>query len=65
VTSRSHEVSGSPVPGAPDLGDIVVLLLAGSLVGLRDRLAEDGYEYAAELVADLIDIVDDYVTRLS
>lgn len=50
--------------GEADLGDIVVLLLAASLTGLRDQLAKDGFSDAAELVADLVDITDDYVTRL-
>jgi hypothetical protein len=47
-----------------DLGDLVILLLAGTLSGLRDRLHTDGYERAADLVADLVEIADDYVTRL-
>lgn len=41
-----------------DLGDYVVVLLAGTLAGLRDRLAADGFERAAELVADLVDVID-------
>jgi hypothetical protein len=45
-----------------DLGDILVLLLAGTLAGLRDRLSDDGFADAAELVADLVDIADEYVT---
>jgi len=49
----------------PDLGDLVVVLLAGTLAGLRDRLAEDGFEPAAELVADLVEIADDYLTRVA
>ena len=49
----------------PDLGDLVVVLLAGTLAGLRDRLAQDGFEPAAELVADLVDIADDYLTRVA
>jgi hypothetical protein len=48
----------------PDLGDLVVVLLAGSLAGLRDRLAADGFVAAAELVADVVDIIDDFVARL-
>ncbi len=56
---------GCPPETVPaDLGDLVVLLLAGTLSGLRDRLHSDGYERAADLVADLVDIADDYVTRL-
>lgn len=41
-----------------DLGDYVVVLLAGTLAGLRDRLAAGGFERAAELVADLVDVID-------
>ena len=47
---------------APDLGDLIVTLLAGTLAGVRDRLTEDGYHDAAELVADLVDIADDYLS---
>ena len=47
----------------PDLGDLVILLLAGTLAGLRDRLNDDGFEDAAELVADLVDVAEDYLTR--
>lgn len=47
----------------PDLGDFMVTLLAGNLAGLRDRLALDGFYCAAELVADLVEITDDYLTR--
>lgn len=46
---------------AADLGDFVVVLLAGTLAGLRDRLAADGFERAAELVADLVDVIDAYL----
>lgn len=49
----------------PDLGDLIVVLLASTLAGLRDRLAGDGFREAAELVADLVEIVDDYVTRVA
>jgi hypothetical protein len=48
----------------PDLGDLVVVLLASTLAGLRDRLAEDGFAPAAELVGDLTDVADDYLTRI-
>ena len=48
----------------PDLGDILVVLLASSLAGLRDRLHCDGFHDSAELVADLVEIADDYlITR--
>ena len=49
-------------PHAPDLGDLVVLLLASTLAGLSDRLATDGFHDAAELVSDLVEIVDLYIT---
>ena len=50
------------VDDAPDLGDLIVVLLAGTLAGLRERLEDDGFEPAAELVADLVEITDDYLT---
>jgi hypothetical protein len=31
-----------PDQKAPDLGDLVIVLLAGTLAGLRDRLEDDG-----------------------
>ena len=45
----------------PDLGDLVIVLLASTLAGLRDRLAYDGFEMAADLVADLVEAADDYL----
>lgn len=48
---------------APDLSDLVVVLLASTLAGLRDRLFGDGFDAAAELVGELVEIVDDYLTR--
>lgn len=48
----------------PDLGDLIVILLAGMLAGLRDRLYCDGFAPAAELVADLVGIIDDYLTAV-
>lgn len=48
----------------PDLGDLVLVLLASTLAGLRDRLHEDGFGAAADLVADLVEVADDYLTRL-
>jgi hypothetical protein len=48
----------------PYWGDVVVALLGSTLAGLRDRLASDNYEAAAELVADLVEITDDYLTRI-
>jgi hypothetical protein len=45
------------------MGDLIVVLLASSLAALRDRLAQDGFEDSALLVADLVDIADDYITN--
>jgi hypothetical protein len=64
VTSQSAaQRRGRSPTRAPDLGDLVVVLLAGCLAGLRDRLIQDGYHRAAEVVADLVDVTDDYLTR--
>ena len=49
----------------PDLGDLVIVLLAGSLAGLRDRLAADGFSDAADLVGDLVEVTDGYMARMS
>jgi hypothetical protein len=51
-------------PGAPDLGDLVVVLLASALAGLSDRLAVDGFTSAADLLADLVEAADDYLFGL-
>lgn len=65
---RGHDGGSIPVNEArecaPDLGDIVVLLLAGTLAGLRDRLTSDGFVRAAELVGDLVEITDHYLTEV-
>lgn len=47
----------------PDLGDLVIVLLASTLAGLRDRLFADGFDDAGALVTDLVEIADDYLTR--
>lgn len=49
---------------APDMGDLIVVLLASTLAGLRDRLESDGFFAASELVADLVEITDDYLTAM-
>jgi hypothetical protein len=49
----------------PDLGDLIVVLLAGTLAGLRDRLSDDGLLDAADLVADMVDIADNYLTAVT
>lgn len=46
---------------SPDLGDLVIVLLAGTLAGLRDRLTHDGFDQASDLVADLVEITDHYL----
>jgi hypothetical protein len=48
-----------------NMGDLVIVLLASTLAGLRDRLLLDKYESAGELVADLVEIVDDYLTHVA
>jgi hypothetical protein len=55
----------APCPAEPsaELGELVLVLLAGTLQGLSDRLQSDGYEGAAELVSDLVEVVDDYLDR--
>jgi hypothetical protein len=45
----------------PDLGDLVIVLLAGTLSGLRDRLWGDGFPVAADVVADLTHRCDRYL----
>jgi hypothetical protein len=49
----------------PDLGDLVIVLLASTLAGLRDRLADDGFESAADIVGDLVELTDDYITHVT
>ena len=48
-----------------DLGDIVILLLTGTLSGLRDRLASDGFERASALVAQLTTTCDTYIAEVT
>lgn len=45
----------------PELGDLVIVLLAGTLAGLRDRLLDDGFHIAADVVADLTYRCDRYL----
>ena len=57
-----HAVSShGAVDAAPDEGDLVVMLLTSTLRCLRDRLHRDGFFDAAEFVADLVEIADDYL----
>jgi hypothetical protein len=48
-----------------DLGDLVIVLLAGTLAGLRDRLDDDGFAPAARLVAELTERCDSYLEEVS
>jgi len=58
-----HDSDGCRCAGAPDLGDFVIVLLSGTLAALRDRLLSDGFATAADLVADLAEMADDYVVQ--
>ncbi|MBA2312953.1 MAG: hypothetical protein H0V97_09175 [Actinobacteria bacterium] len=48
----------------PDLGDLVIVLLASTLAGLRDRLEDDGFSDASVLVAELTDRCDTYLEEV-
>lgn len=48
-----------------DLGDLVIVLLAGTLAGLRDRLTTDGFQQAADLVAELAERCDSYIEEVA
>ena len=48
----------------PDLGNFVIVLLAGTLAALRDRLMEEGFAKAADHVARLVDLCDGYVDSI-
>lgn len=41
-----------------------MVVLACTLAGLRDRRFEDGHDRAAEVVADLFEVTDDYLARI-
>ena len=48
----------------PDLGDLVIVLLASTLASLRDRLSEDGFDRASGLVAELTERCDAYIEEV-
>ena len=48
----------------PDLGDLIIVLLASTLAGLRDRLEDDGFSTASEFVADLTERCDSYLEEV-
>jgi hypothetical protein len=53
-----------PDQKAPDLGDLVIVLLAGTLSGLRDRLEDDGFSGASVFVAELTKRCDSYLEEV-
>ncbi len=46
------------------MGELIMVLLACTLANLRDRLCADGYDQPARVVADLVEITNDYLDRL-
>ncbi|MGH2774223.1 MAG: hypothetical protein ACRDJT_02150 [Actinomycetota bacterium] len=46
------------------MGELIMVLLACALANLRDRLCADGYDQPAGVVADLVEITNDYLDRL-
>ena len=48
----------------PDLGDLVIVLLASTLAGLRDRLQDDGFSEASDLVAELTESCDSWLQEV-
>lgn len=51
----------APTINEPDLGDLGIVLLAGTLAGLRDRLDGDGFPQASDFVAELTSQCDTYL----
>ena len=49
---------------APDLGDLVIVLLASTLAGLRDRLEIDGFDEASKFVAGLTERCDSFLAEM-
>ena len=48
---------------SPDLGDLVIVLLASTLAGLRDSLKLDGFYEASGFVSELTDRCDSYLSE--
>lgn len=59
----ASEAGAPSLEGAPGLGDVLIVLLSATLAGIRDRLHEDGYDEAGDLVADLVEITEDHLSR--
>ena len=57
----AQRLTPPPATCEPDLSDLVIVLLASTLTGLRDRLLEDGFPVAADLVEDLTTRCDNYL----
>lgn len=51
-------------PHTADLGDLVIVLLASTLAGLRDRLRQDGFGDASEFVGYLTDSCDTWLQEV-
>lgn len=47
----------------PDLGHLVVILLAGTLSGVRDRLHKDGFARAGMFIGVLCDMTDAWLAE--
>ena len=54
-------VGASPETKSLDLGEVVIVVLADTLVRLRDGLWRDGFAEAADVVADLTRRCDRYL----
>lgn len=59
--TRAGVAAGRGGLGRPDLGDLVIVLLASTLAGLRDRLVDDRLRPGP---GSLVEPSDDYITRL-
>jgi hypothetical protein len=58
---EAHMAEQADSKREPDLGDLVVVLLAGTLRGLSCRLDSDGFSRAADLVMSLAIRCDSYI----
>ena len=45
------------------MGELIMVLLASALANLLDRLCADGYDQVGAVVADLVEITNDYLDR--
>ena len=59
----ASERHGDTIPG-DRMGDLIIVLLACTLASLRDQLGAEGYDQSARVVADLVEITNDYLDRL-